>query len=200
MACVTRKYFHKNLRVPRANVSSDMGGSLSKHPPGDEFADEGDVKVGDCVGGTSVGNGQRPDGKGVVRGDATDPTDADKSSSWSLASSFDYHCMRVWRSSWIACWSPDAEYHTLKPPKHSDYRDKLPEPIEFKVDVRWISFTLLMSPILAFSASTSDVFYFMDSPGVRSLHDARPVDVRTARHVVPEIQGGKAFGARTLLG
>ena len=161
-----------------------MGGSLSKHPPGDKFVDEGDVKVGDSVGGTSVGNGQRPDEKGV-RGDATDATDAGKSSSsWSLASSFDYHCMRTWRSSWIACWSPDAEYNSLKPPKHSDYRDKLPEPIEFKVDVRRISFTLLLSRFFSFPVSTFDVFYFMfffmDSPGVRSLHDARPVDVRTA--------------------
>ena len=51
-----------------------------------------------------------------------------------LSGSFDYHCMRTMRSSWIACWSPDAEYHALKPPRHSDYRDKLPEPIEFKVD------------------------------------------------------------------
>lgn len=76
---------------------------------------------------------QQAGGSGASRAQHTDDADG-RASSWSLAASFDYHCMRTLRSSWITCWSPDAEYNVLKPPRHSDYRDKLPEPIEYKVD------------------------------------------------------------------
>jgi Cys-rich protein (TIGR01571 family) len=46
----------------------------------------------------------------------------------------DYQILRLLRSSWIACWKPDEEYNSHKPPRHSDYRDKLPEPFECKVE------------------------------------------------------------------
>jgi Cys-rich protein (TIGR01571 family) len=63
------------------------------------------------------------------------PTSPDRGKSSSrMSSGFKYHCLRPLRSSWITCWSIDDEYRTHMPPRHSDYRDKLPEPIEFKVD------------------------------------------------------------------
>lgn len=35
---------------------------------------------------------------------------------------------RFRKSSWVACWSPDDEFRSHMPARHSDYRDKLPEP------------------------------------------------------------------------
>ena len=37
---------------------------------------------------------------------------------------------RLFKSSYVTCWSLDDEYRSHMPKKHSDYRDKLPVPIE----------------------------------------------------------------------
>ena len=71
----------------------------------------------------------------IFSANSVDRDQPGSSSGLRQGSSFlEYHCMRTLRSSWITCWTPDSSYNVLKPPRHSDYRDKLPEPIEFKVD------------------------------------------------------------------